>query len=166
MTKHLIALLASMPVLAQHPAPATFTNLAPKITQEVVKTVQLTCRDVRSPSCYSDFLLAADGGNRYDNRGNLYLPTGSVIGSSPGIQVMDPNGSFSAIATLANSELQCASASGAVYTGKSLAGFSFNPGVNALYAVTTSTVIQHEGTCTAPGPMIQMLQTIALIRLR
>jgi hypothetical protein len=167
MTKHLVALLASLPAFAQHPAPATFSNLAPRFNQEVVKTVQLTCQDVRSASCYSEFILAADGGNRYDSRGNLYLPAGSATGTAQGIQAMDPNGNFSRVATLDGAALQCAdSASGAVYTGKSLAGFSYNPGVNALYAVTTSTVIQHQGTCVTPGPMVNMLQTIALIRMR
>jgi hypothetical protein len=167
MTRHLLALLASLPLFAQHPAPATFSNLAPKISQEVVKTVQITCQDVRSASCYSEFILAADGGNRYDARGNLYLPAGSETGASQGIQMMDPGGNFSRIATLEGAALQCAdSASGAVYTGRSLAGYSYNSGVNALYAVTTSTVIQHQGTCAAPGPMTQLLQTIALIRLK
>jgi hypothetical protein len=167
--KHLfLALSASLPLLAQYPAPALLTGLGPKFTQEIVKTAQLSCADLRAASCYSDFIRAADGGNKYDNKGNLYLAGGTNLPpSSQAITMMDPNGNFSTVALLTDANVSCANtASGAVYTGKNIAGFAFNPGINALYVVTTSTASYYSGTCALLGPLVNFYQTVALLRLK
>jgi len=163
-----ISFILSIPVVAQAPPSALFTNLAPKIEQEVIKTVQLSCTDIRAASCYSSFIVAADGGNRYDSKGNLYLLGGTQMPEgSQAIQVMDPSGQFSNVAVLLNANLKCTDTpSGALYTAKNIAGSAFNLGANALSVVTTNTATQSIGTCAAPGPMVIMYQTITLLRLK
>ena len=164
----LLAFSVSLPLLAQYPAPALLTGLGPKVNQEIVKTAQISCADLRSASCYSDFIRAADGGNKYDNKGSLYLAGGTNLPpSSQAIQAMDPNGQFTNVALLTDANVSCAdTASGAVYTGKNIAGFAFNLSVNALYVVTTSSASYYSGTCAVPGPLVNFYQTIALLRVK
>src|SRR6266404_2420407 len=85
-----IFVIGALPLFAQYPAPALLSSLGPRVSQDVIKTVQLTCGDLRAASCYSDFIRAADGGNKYDNRGNLYLAGGTALPQgAQAIQVMD-----------------------------------------------------------------------------
>jgi hypothetical protein len=164
----LFAFSVSLPLLAQYPAPALLTGLGPRVNQDVIKTAFLSCADPRAASCYSDLIRAADGGNKYDNRGNLYLSGGTNLPpSTQAIQIMDSTGQFSNFALLTDANVNCSDTStGAVYTGKNIAGLAYNLGVNALFVVTTSTISQYTGTCSLLGPLVSMYQTVALLRIR
>jgi hypothetical protein len=166
--KLLLTTIVTLPLFPQNPPPALLTGLGQKVSQEVVKTVSFSCSDIRAASCFSDFIRAADGGNKYDNKGNLYLSGGTAVpAGAQAIQMMEPSGQFSNIAVLADANLTCTDTSGgAVTTGKNIVGFAFNPGIMSLSVVTTNTVLVNSGTCAAPSLVTSLSQTIALLRLR
>ena len=111
----LLLILATMlPQCAQtYPAPALFTNLAPKITQQVIVIAQ-SCAGVNGvPSCPDlnpplHWLSppTGGGGNRYDGRGNVYVATYQNGSDIALITLMNPSGVFSDVATL-NQKSNC-----------------------------------------------------------
>ena len=147
----LIVLLSSPATLV---AQALLDNLPSGFTQSVVATATESCVMVvpgpfgwECVQTSGDPLLSkgGEGGNKYDVPGNLYVTDN--CDEKPCVVQMTPAGDFPKFADLPWVRNCETTGSAARLTRSHRSGnFSFNPGVNALFVLTTTEVIQ--GPCT------------------